>query len=108
MIRQVWVNLLTNAVKFTPENGEICVTLRAGENFAEVCVSDSGVGMSEEVAAHAFDRYYKGDSSRSSGGNGLGLSIVKRIVALCGGSVSVSSRPGEGSAFTVRLPLDAG
>ena len=108
MIRQVWVNLLTNAVKFTPENGEICVTLRAGENFAEVCVSDSGVGMSEEVAAHAFDRYYRGDSSRSSGGNGLGLSIVKRIVALCGGSVSVSSRPGEGSAFTVRLPLDAG
>ena len=96
LMQQVWLNLLTNAIKFTAENDG---TLR-------VSVTDNGIGMSEEVAAHVFDKYYKGDSSRSTAGNGLGLAIVKRIVTMCGGEVSVSSRQGEGSTFTVVLPLN--
>lgn len=106
LMQQVWLNLLTNAIKFTPENGEIDVELAENDGTLRVSVTDNGIGMSEEVAAHVFDKYYKGDSSRSTAGNGLGLAIVKRIVTMCGGEVSVSSRQGEGSTFTVVLPLN--
>ena len=104
LMQQVWLNLLTNAIKFTSQGGEIEVTLSAEGGFISVSVSDNGIGMTEEVAAHVFDKYYQGDSSHATKGNGLGLAIAKRIVTMCGGGISVSSRPGEGSTFTVKLP----
>ncbi len=105
MMRHVWLNLLNNAIKFTPEGGEIEVTMRRGEGCVEVAVSDTGIGMSEEIQAHMFDKYYQGDPSHTGKGLGLGLSIVHRIVELCGGRIDVRSRENEGSTFTVVLPL---
>ncbi len=105
LLQQVWLNLLSNAVKFTPQHGEIGVNLKADGAFVEVRVSDTGIGMSREVASHVFDKYYQGDASHSTRGNGLGLAIVKRIVTLSGGRVSVESEEGAGSTFIVKLPM---
>lgn len=79
------------------------VSMRAEADYICICVSDTGIGMSEEVKAHIFDKYYQGDSSRT--GKGLGLSIVYRIIELCGGKIQVESTPEQGSNFTVRLPV---
>lgn len=107
LLQQVWINLLNNAIKFTPEGGEINVSMSAEDNFICVSVRDNGIGMSAEVASHIFEKYYQGDSSHATRGNGLGLSIVRRIVTLSGGDVRVESKEGEGSAFIVKLPLFA-
>ena len=104
LLQQVWLNLLDNAVKFTPSGGSVDVQLSAGQNGICVQVSDTGAGMNAEVKKHIFDKFYQGDASRAEKGNGLGLSLVKRIVQLCGGSVSVVSGEGQGSIFTVALP----
>ncbi|MBE9916270.1 HAMP domain-containing histidine kinase [Paenibacillus donghaensis] len=107
LLSQVWVNLLHNAIKFTPAGGSIQVRLAAGERQVAVIVEDSGIGISEEDQTHIFERFYKADKSRtrSGGGSGLGLSIIKKIVEMHQGSVKVSSRLGEGTAITVCLPL---
>lgn len=107
LLSQVWGNLLHNAVKFTPEGGTIGVRLRRSGEAAEVCVSDTGIGIGEEDLPRIFERFYKADKARSraGGGSGLGLSIVKKIVDLHRGSIEVRSKPGEGTTFTVRLPL---
>ena len=107
LLQQVWINLLNNAIKFTPEGGEINVSMSAEDNFICVSVRDNGIGMTAEVASHIFEKYYQGDSSHATRGNGLGLSIVRRIVTLSGGDVRVESKEGEGSAFIVKLPLFA-
>ncbi len=104
LMASVWTNLLTNAIKFTPKNGEIKILMRQSGEYLSVSVSDTGIGMSQEVQEHIFERYYQGDTSHAAGGHGLGLAIVKRIVQLSGGSISVESREGEGSTFTVTLP----
>jgi signal transduction histidine kinase len=107
LLGQVWINLIQNAIKFTPDRGQIGVAL-AREGGAAVCrVTDTGVGISEEDQMRVFERFYKADKARdrSLGGNGLGLSIAKKIVELHGGSITVESRVGEGSIFTVSLPL---
>ena len=104
LLEQVWVNLLNNAVKFTPEHGEIAIAGQIGEDTLSISVSDNGAGMDEETRKHIFEKYYQSD--RHKGGNGIGLSIVQRIVTLCGGTVTVESRPGEGSRFIVTLPLN--
>ena len=103
-MRHVWINLLNNAVKYTPEGGEITVTLQARPEELTVSVADTGIGMSEEVRAHIFDKYYQGTPNGSGRGLGLGLSIVQRIVELCGGQIQVDSVEDQGSTFTVRLP----
>lgn len=105
LMQQVWLNLLSNAIKFTPAGGEISVKMSLTHEGLQVSVSDTGIGMSAEVASHIFDKYYKGDSSHATTGNGLGLAIVRRAVNLAGGTISVHSREGEGSTFTVTLPL---
>ena len=106
LMRHVWVNLLSNAVKYTPEGGEITVSLQTGPEELTVSVSDTGIGMSEEVRSHIFDKYYQGNPNGSGRGLGLGLSIVQRIVELCGGQIQVNSVEDQGSIFTVQLPRE--
>lgn len=107
LLAHVWQNLLSNAVKFTPERGLIRVLLRRDENQLRVSVADTGPGMSEEVQRRIFEKFYQGDHSRASQGNGLGLALAKRVVDLHGGEIAVSSKEGKGTSFTVYLPLDA-
>ncbi|MGM9602315.1 MAG: sensor histidine kinase [Faecousia sp.] len=104
MLSQVWINLLNNAVKFTPQGGRIGICLQNAGESAIVSIQDNGIGMEPEVIKHIFDKFYQGDSSRSCEGNGLGLALAKRIVQLSGGSIQVESQPGIGSQFTVLLP----
>jgi heavy metal sensor kinase len=105
-LTQVLLNLLSNALKFTPEGGTITVSMNETEQTAAFTVSDTGDGIAPEDLPYIFERFYRADPSRSraTGGSGIGLSIVEAIVKAHGGTVSVSSVPGEGSAFTVTLP----
>lgn len=109
LLSQVWINLLHNSIKFTPEKGSIIITLVLDEDKVACRISDTGIGISPEDKAHVFERFYKADKSRdrSLGGSGLGLSLVKKIVELHGGMVSVESEPEKGSAFTVTLPINS-
>ena len=104
MLSHVWINLITNAINFTGENGKITVKLSKNENSVTCSISDNGIGMDEETLDRIFEKFYQGDQSHHAGGNGIGLNIVKRIVALAGGEINVESRLGEGSSFTVILP----
>ncbi len=99
----VWNNLLSNAFKFTPAGGRVSLSLTATPEQASVTVRDSGCGMSAETGAHIFEKFYQGDGSRATQGNGLGLALVKRVVDILHAEISVESVLGEGSAFTVRL-----
>ena len=108
MLQHVWVNLLGNAIKFSPAGGTLRVTLHREGGDAVAAVRDAGPGMDEATRRRIFEKFYQGDTAHAAEGNGLGLSLVKRIVDLCQGSVEVDSAPGEGSTFTVRLPMQAG
>lgn len=107
ILMQVWLNLFSNAFKFTPAGGTVSCTLREENGTAVVSIRDTGEGMTEEVRKHIFEKFYQGDQSHNGSGNGIGLNIVGRILELCGGDIEVESTPGEGSCFTVRLPLSA-
>lgn len=107
LMQQLWINLIGNAVKFTPERGSVEIAIERRENGIAVSVKDTGIGMNEETKSRIFDKFYQGDASRSASGNGLGLSIVKKILQIVGGEVTVESEPGEGSTFTVVLPNEA-
>ncbi len=107
MLRQVWLNVIGNAIKYTDENGEIKITLnrsRSDENEVVVAVCDNGIGMDKNTAERIFEKFYRGDTSRTSSGNGLGLPMVKRIVELCKGTIRVTSEPGKGTEFYIYLP----
>lgn len=105
LLAQVWQNLIGNAVKFVADNGRIRVLLRQKENAIEVSVVDNGSGMTAEVMNRIYEKFYQGDTSRSSSGNGLGLTLAKRIVDLHDGTIQVSSKVGSGTTFTVTLPI---
>ena len=105
MLAHVWVNLLGNAVKFTPDGGVVSCHLRAISGAVVVTISDTGCGMDEITQKHIFEKFYQGDTSHTGDGNGIGLTIVSRILVLCGGTVRVDSSPGGGSTFTVTLPV---
>ena len=105
MLSQVWVNLFANAIKFTPVGGTVSCTLSKTDEWITVTVSDTGIGMSEETRCHIFEKFYQGDASHTGDGNGIGLTIVGRILVLCHGSITVDSTLGEGSRFTVQLPV---
>lgn len=104
LLMQIWANIFSNAIKFTPNNGTIACTLKQSDGLIITTISDNGIGMSEDVQTHIFEKFYQGDKSHSSEGNGLGLALVKRIIDLCGGTIEVHSKCGAGSAFTVKLP----
>ncbi len=104
ILAHVWKNLISNAIKFTPEGGTVRVLLRTDADAVTVEVSDTGVGMSEEVLSHIFEKFYQGDPSHHHTGYGIGLTMVDRAVKLMGGEILVQSREGEGSSFTVTLP----
>lgn len=101
----VWNNLLSNALKFTEPGGTITLTAQQQEGQAVVTVRDTGCGMDETTVRHIFDKFYQGDTSHKTKGNGLGLAMVKKILDLSVCTISVNSVPGEGTTFTVGLSL---
>src|SRR5215813_7991572 len=108
LLKRMILNLLDNAVKYTPEGGDVYVELSRRNGSAQLVVRDSGIGIPEVDLTRIFDRFYRVDKARSRelGGAGLGLSIVRWIVEAHGGSIDVKSSPNHGSAFTVDLPLN--
>ena len=103
LLSLVWTNLFSNAFKFTEEGGKVALTLMADEKFATVKVTDTGCGMSAEVGAHIFEKFYQGDTSHATQGNGLGLALVKRVVDIMQGEIGVESTVGVGTTFTVKI-----
>jgi len=106
MLQHLWLNLLGNAIKFSHEGGTIKVILKSREGRAVVYVIDCGIGMGDDVKKQIFEKFYQGDRSRATEGNGLGLALVKRILDIENGSITVDSKPGGGTCFTVSLPVD--
>ncbi len=104
---QIWVNLLSNAVKFTSDGGEIKVTANEENDVVVVSIADNGCGMDEETKSNIFNKFYQGDKSHMTPGNGLGLSIVKKIIELTDSQIQVNSTLGKGSEFIVTLKKDA-
>jgi len=107
LLDKVFYNLLSNAFKFTPDGGHITVSVQRlpAENVVRVRVEDSGQGMTDEERRHVFEWFYQGSQQRSSSGSGIGLALAMELVRLHHGDISVSSQPGQGSTFDVRLPL---
>ncbi len=103
LLGHVWNNLFSNAFKFTAEGGTVSVTLTATEHHAVVKVKDTGCGMTAEVGSHIFEKFYQGDASHSVQGNGLGLALVKRVIDIMHGEISVVSTVGVGTVFTVKI-----
>ena len=103
LLSLVWNNLISNAVKFTPEGGTIRVDMNTAGGWVSVSVSDTGIGIRPEVGRRIFEKFYQGDISHATQGNGLGLALVKRVVDILGGEISVQSVCGKGSTFTVKI-----
>jgi len=109
MLEIVWNNLISNAIKFTPKNGKIFISLKvhddSTQNFVSVYFTDTGCGIDEATQKHIFDKFFQGDTSHADEGNGLGLALVKKTIELLGGKISVDSVLGHGSTFTVYLNI---
>ena len=103
LLSLVWNNLFSNAIKFTEPHGRVSVSLHTDNMDSVVRVYDTGCGISPDVGKHIFEKFYQGDTSHATQGNGLGLALVKRVIDIVGGDISVNSEVGVGSVFTVRL-----
>ena len=106
LLNQVWLNIFSNAIKFTPENGLIVTRLKSTDKGVHVLISDNGIGMTDDVQNRIFDKFYQEDSSRNLQGNGLGLTLVKKILDLCKCEINVKSKIGEGTTFNIYLPIE--
>jgi signal transduction histidine kinase len=106
LLQQVWINLIGNAIKFTEDGGYVSIKLEDYIDKIEVEITDSGIGMTEDIQRHMFDKFYQGDRSHLSEGNGLGLSLAKRIIDICGGKIYIKSELGVGTTFTIELRKD--
>ena len=102
-LKIVWNNLISNAIKFTEPGGKITASVKWVDGCAEVSISDTGCGIDAETGKRIFDKFYQGDTSHCGEGNGLGLPLVKKVIDILGGDISVSSELGKGTRFTVRL-----
>ncbi len=107
LLSQVWINLINNSIKFTPQAGKVHIELCRANGRIEFNISDTGIGVSDEDQPRIFERFYKADKSRtlSNGGSGLGLSIVKKIVEMHKGMIAIESKLGQGTTFVVSLPV---
>lgn len=103
LLTLVWNNLLSNAFKFTDEGGKVTIILEDDEKYAIVKVKDTGCGISGDVGARIFEKFYQGDTAHATAGNGLGLALVKRVIDILHGEIEVSSEVGKGTTFTVKL-----
>ncbi len=104
LLSMVWSNLISNAIKFTDEGDTVSVSVRKDGKDAVVEVSDTGCGMTPEVAERIFEKFYQGDTSRATKGNGLGLALVKRVIDITDGEIKVESEEGVGTTFSVKIP----
>jgi len=104
LMESVWSNLISNAIKYSNNKDKITITTQSEDDKIVVIISDTGIGMDSETQKHIFKKFYRGDSSRSASGSGLGLSIVNKVVNLCKGTITVESEIKKGSTFTVILP----
>lgn len=104
LLKQVWTNLIDNAIKFSPAKGEIVLSMSRHSDSFTVTITDYGCGMDQKTQHYIFDKFYQADSSHSSEGNGLGLALAKKIIELHHGTITVESQPLQGSSFTVTLP----
>ena len=109
LIKQVVINLVTNAIQYTPAGGSIEVTVRIEKPWAVLEVADTGIGLSETARRHLFEEFYRSPEAKKAfrDGTGLGLSICKRIIDIHGGQIAAEPNPGGGSIFSIRLPLAA-
>ncbi len=105
LLKEVWLNLLDNAAKFSPKSSCISLVLRREDSHIELTFTDQGCGMTEETIKHIFDQFYQGDTCHKTQGNGLGLAMAKKIINLHGGEIIVDSQPDCGSSFVVKLPI---
>lgn len=105
-LEQVWINLLDNAIKFSPENGTVVIHMKTDKSSLTVSITDEGSGMTEDAIQHAFEKFYQHDLSHKSVGNGIGLSVVKRICELHGGSVKIARSDESGTTLEVTLPKE--
>lgn len=106
LLELVWNNLLSNAVKFTGTGGVITISLKTESEYAVVHIQDTGCGISTEVGTHIFEKFYQGDKSHATVGNGLGLALMKRVIDIVGGEISVKSELGKGTLFVVKLKIN--
>ncbi len=107
LLFQVWLNILSNAIKFSPAGATITVKLEETQHHDKIYFSDEGIGMDIETMDHIFDKFYQADTSRQARGNGLGLALCKQIIKRCDGKIFVTSKLGEGSTFLVQLRREA-
>lgn len=106
LVKELWINLINNAIKYTPEGGKIRLTSSRIENGFLISIKDNGIGMSEEMQKHIFDEYFHGNPSRTNHGIGLGLSIVKKIIELHDWKIYVNSQENQGSTFSILIPSE--
>lgn len=105
LLMQVWINLIGNAIKFTSHGGSIHIDLSEKDSYLIFEISDTGIGIDDSIINHIFDKFYQGDTTRKTDGNGLGLALVKRIIDLSEGSITVKSKVKEGTIFIIKLPI---